>query len=114
MHVSGCKTWHTHGAAGRKVAGKSSGTRRNPANAQRRQQAYWRLSDKANALFEKAREVQAQSQIIGPGDMVKGQYTAKALARMAKADKRAETLLAQSRMYSSKAEDMRRAIASAS
>ena len=31
MHVSGCKTWHTHGAAGRKVAGKSSGTRRNPS-----------------------------------------------------------------------------------
>lgn len=30
MHVPGCKTWHTHGAAGRKVAGKSSGTRRNP------------------------------------------------------------------------------------
>lgn len=33
MHVPGCKTWHTHGAAGRKVAGKSSGTRRNPASA---------------------------------------------------------------------------------
>lgn len=30
MHVSGCKTWHTHGAAGRKVAGKSSGPKRNP------------------------------------------------------------------------------------
>lgn len=32
MHVSGCKTWHTHGAAGRKVAGKSAGAkpRRNP------------------------------------------------------------------------------------
>lgn len=33
MHVSGCKTWHTHGAAGRKVAGKSSGPRRNPTSA---------------------------------------------------------------------------------
>jgi hypothetical protein len=32
MHVSGCKTWHTHGAAGRKVAGKSNGPRRNPAD----------------------------------------------------------------------------------
>lgn len=30
MHLPGCKTWHTHGAAGRKVAGKSSGPRRNP------------------------------------------------------------------------------------
>lgn len=113
MHVSGCKKWHTHGAAGRKVAGKSSGMRRNPANAQQQQRAYWRLVDKANWLYEKAREVQQQAQLIGPGDMVKGQYTAKAQARMAKADKRAQSLLAQSRTYEAKADHVRRAIANA-
>lgn len=49
MHVSGCKTWHTHGAAGRKVAGKSSGTRRNPPATGTKTYGRLKLQTKATA-----------------------------------------------------------------
>ena len=51
MHVPGCKTWHTHGAAGRKVAGKSSGTRRNPPASGTK--TYGRLNKQKKATMAK-------------------------------------------------------------